>query len=311
MQWALMTEPHTGMSYDTLLAMAQFAERSGLDAFARSDHFFADRIDRPNATDAFATLAGLARDTNRVELVVLVSPITFRHPGVIAKSAATIDEMSAGRFALGVGTGWMEAEHVKFGLPFPALGERFARLEESFAYLHHALGRASGPYAGDYYALENSDVYPRRPGVRLIVGGTGERRTPRLAGTYGDEYNFTLRPEADPKVRIGRVRAAAERAGRDPGSITLSVMTQVVTGETPPEFARNLARVAAADPWGSDPTTIEKHHRGRGLPIGTGPEVRERIAQIAALGVSRIYVQHFGPYETDLLEETFGVLRGE
>ena len=195
MQWALMTEPHMGMSYATLSRLARWAEGAGLDAFSRSDHYFADRVHHPNATDAYATLAGLARETERVELVVLVSPITFRHPAVLAKAAATIHEMSGGRFALGVGTGWMDAEHEKFGIPFPPLGERFTRLEEALGYLHHALGRAPGAFSGHHYSLAEGEILPTAPGVRLIVGGTGAQRTPRLAGTYADEYNMTLRPD--------------------------------------------------------------------------------------------------------------------
>lgn len=309
MQWALMTEPHLGMGYDTLLRMARFAEAAGLEAFARSDHYFAARVERPNATDAFATLAGLARETRRVELVVLVSPITFRHPAVIAKTAATIDEMSGGRLALGVGTGWMEAEHKKFGLPFPELGERFDRLEETLGYLHHAFGRSPGGFSGRHYSLESDEVYPQPKSLRLIVGGSGEHRTPRLAGTYADEYNFFLSAEDDLADRMDRVRAAAEGAGRDPGAVRFSVMTQAITGETESAFERNLARVAAADPFRASAAELEEHHRKRRYPIGTGPEVRARIAELEASGVDRIYVQHFGPYEEGLLEETFGVLR--
>jgi alkanesulfonate monooxygenase SsuD/methylene tetrahydromethanopterin reductase-like flavin-dependent oxidoreductase (luciferase family) len=210
MQWVLMTEPHVGMSYDTLRRMARFADTAGLDAFARSDHYFTSRIAEPNATDAFATLAGLARETKRVELVVLVSPITFRHPAVIAKTAATIDEMSGGRLALGVGAGWMEAEHQKFGLPFPALGsDSTASRRPSIP--HHAFGRSAGGYSGKHYSLENDEVFPRPRSIRLIVGGSGERRTPRLAGTYADEYNGALGAKDDLAARMARVRAAAER----------------------------------------------------------------------------------------------------
>jgi alkanesulfonate monooxygenase SsuD/methylene tetrahydromethanopterin reductase-like flavin-dependent oxidoreductase (luciferase family) len=241
---------------------------------------------------------------------VLVSPITFRHPAVIAKAAATIDELSGGRFTLGVGTGWAETEHTRFGIPFPDMTERFARLEEALDYLHHAFGRRTGAFAGTYYALEASAVRPRPTGLRIVVGGSGERRTPRLAGTYADEYNFTLRPGADIAVRITRTREAAERAGRDPDDILISVMTQVIAGMTRPDFERNLARVAAADPWGIGRDELEAHHRERGYPMGIAGEVQQRIGELAALGVGRIYLQHFGPYEHDFLEETFAVMRG-
>lgn len=309
MQFALMTEPHLGLSYDTLRDLAGFAEDSGLAAFARSDHYAVSGMPDLPASDAFATLGGLARDTRRVELVVLVSPITFRHPAVLAKMAATLDEMTGGRFVLGVGTGWMEVEHRRFGLPFPDLATRFGLLEEALAYLHHAFGRRPGPYAGSHYSLEESPVYPTGSGVRLIVGGSGERRTPRLAGAWADEYNMTLRQPADLAPRIARVREAAAAAGRDPAAVRISVMTQAITGETAADYARNLARVVAADPWQVQRGDLEAHFRQRGFPLGTGPEVRERIAELAALGVNRLYLQHFGPYDRDFLAETFAVLR--
>mgnify|MGYP001580861052 FL=1 len=310
MQLALMTEPQLGMTYETLLDLARFAEDAGLDAFARSDHYSFSGIDRPHATDALATLAGLARETSRIELVVLVSPVTFRHPAVIAKMAATIDEMSKGRFALGIGTGWMELEHQIFGIPFFDQPERFARMEEALTYLHHAFGRREGAFQGTYYSLEAAEVLPRPANLRIIIGGSGERRTPRLAGTYADEYNFVFRPAADMALRIERARDAAKRAGRDPDKLAISVMTPVITGENQADYERTLARIAAADPWQRTAEELATRYRDRGLPIGTATEVRNTVSALADLGVSRLYVQHFGPYERDLLGEMFGVLQG-
>lgn len=309
MEYALMTEPQLGMTYETLLDLARFADELGLAAFSRSDHYSFDGVDAPHATDAFATLGGLARETSNVELVVLVSPITFRHPGVIAKMAATIDEMSGGRLALGVGTGWMELEHQNFGLGFPDLGERFDRLEESLAYLHHAFGRREGEFEGEYYSLKASDVRPLPTGsMPIIVGGSGERKTPRLAGTYADEYNMGIRPPEAMKLRFDRAREAAEKAGRDPDDLRLSVMTAVIGGMDEAGFRRQLAAIAAADPFGRDADALESRYRERGLPIGTSEEVREVIAGLEAIGVSRIYVQHFGPYDREVIGEVFEAL---
>ena len=153
MELGLMTEPQLGMTYAELLGAARFAERAGLAVFARSDHFDFPRFDSPHATEAFTTLAGLAEATERIELCVLVSPITFRHPGIIAKMSATIDEMSGGRLALGVGTGWMPEEHELLGLDFPELGERFDRFEESLAYLTAAFSGEGRGFTGEHYTL--------------------------------------------------------------------------------------------------------------------------------------------------------------
>ena len=310
MQFGLMTEPQLGMTYDTLLGLARWAEQAGLDAFARSDHYSFMDVEAPHATDAFATLGGLARETRRLDLVILVSPITFRHPGVIAKTAATIDEMSGGRLRLGLGTGWMEEEHTNFGLEFFDQNERFERLEEALIYMHHAFGRMPGPFRGEYYTLEETDVYPRPSGaLPIIVGGQGPKRTPRLAGTYADEFNFVPGSDKEVTTRIASARAAAEQAGRDPDALTVSMMTPVIAGSDLSAFRTILERTAAADPFGRSADDLEKSYRARGRPVGTADEVQAVIAQYEELGFDRIYVQHFGPYETDLLDEVFGAMR--
>jgi alkanesulfonate monooxygenase SsuD/methylene tetrahydromethanopterin reductase-like flavin-dependent oxidoreductase (luciferase family) len=308
MEFGLMTEPQMGMTYDQILDVARYAERAGLAAFCRSDHYSFPRRQTPHATDALATLAGLARDTARIDLVVLVSPITFRHPAVIAKMAATIDEMSGGRLVLGLGTGWMEAEHTNFGIPFFDQVERFNRLEDALGYLSHAFGRLPGPYHGTYYRLEDSELRPLPTGrLPILIGGSGERRTPRLAGTYADEYNFLL--PADVNARIGRARAAAMKAGRDPSALRVSVMTPAIVGGDAAGFKDVLVRMADEDPMGRDATALEARYRERGLPVGTGEEVGELLATLTEAGVSRFYLQHFGPFDHDLLDEMFGALR--
>lgn len=312
MQFGLMTEPQLGMTYDTLVDLATWAERTGLDAFARSDHYSFMNIEAPHATDAFATLGGLARDTSRLDLVVLVSPITFRHPGVIAKTAATIDEMSGGRLRLGLGTGWMEEEHTNFGLEFFNQNERFERLEEALIYMQHAFGRKPGQFHGEYYTLEETEVHPRPSGpLPIIVGGQGPKRTPRLAGAYADEFNFVASSKEEAASRIALARAAAEEAGRDPDALLISMMTQAIVGSDQSAFKENLKRAAAADPFGRSAKDLEASHRERGRPVGTADEAQSAIARYADLGFDRIYVQHFGPYETDLLDDLFEALRGK
>lgn len=311
MEFGLMTEPQMGMTYGELARAARLAESLGLAVFARSDHLTFPRLPEPHATEAFATLAGLARETSRIRLLVLVSPITFRHPALIAKAAATIDEMSEGRFMLGLGTGWMEEEHAAFGLPFPAWDERYARLEEAVRYLRAALGKAPGPVAGEHYRLSGERVRPLPRGpLPIVVGGTGARRTPLLAGRLADEYNLTFLAAADLPARITAARQAAHAAGRPPGEPALSLMAPAVTGRTEAGFRRNLEAVAGADPFRRSPEAIEQRLRERGLPVGPAPEARERLAGFAALGISRFYLQHLGPYEPSLLEETFSALAG-
>lgn len=311
MQFVLMTEPQLGMSYAELLGAAQFADQAGLAGFARSDHFLFPRKPHAPATDAFATLGGLARETSRVELVVLVSPITFRHPAVLAKMATTIDEMSGGRLSLGVGTGWMEEEHATYGLDFPDLAVRFEMMEEALGYLWHAFGRKTGPFEGKHYRFDGTEVHPRPTGtIPLIVGGSGEKRTPRLAGTYADEYNFGWRPLDAVKMRIERARAAAEKAGRDPDQLRISIMTSIIAGMDEDGYRRMLDRMAVNAWDGRNAAEIEEAMRERGAPIGTSEQVLETLAPYEEAGVSRIYLQHLGPWDRDLLEELFTAVRG-
>jgi F420-dependent oxidoreductase-like protein len=310
MQLVLMTEPQLGMTYDQIVDLAQLAERLGLDGFSRSDHYGFLDMDPAHATDAFATLGGLARETERIQLGVLVSPITFRHPAVLAKMATTIDEMSGGRLALGVGTGWMEQEHQAYGIDFHDLNGRFERLEEGLAYLHHAFGRRSGRFEGDHYRFELERVIPAPTGpLPIIVGGSGERRTPRLAGTYADEFNMGIRPSDAMQLRIDRAREAASSAGRDPDALRISVMTGAIVGSTEQSFQANLKRIADADPFDRSADEFTTSYTERGLPFGTADRVSEVVGRLTDIGVSRIYYQTFGPYDHDLIEETVEVLR--
>lgn len=306
---ALMTEPQMGGTYDDLLAAARLCEEAGLVAFARSDHYLWPGSDSPvEATDAFATLAGLARETETVRLCVLVSPITFRHPAVIAKMAATIDQMSGGRLDLGVGTGWMEEEHEAFGLPFPETKERFDRLEEALRYLRAAFGESDDGFSGRYYRLEDVTVKPRpvqRP-FPLIVGGTGPHRTPTLAGTYASEYNHVIRKPEELSPKLERARAAASEAGRDPGALVFSVMGPVVAGPDQSSYRRILERQAAA----RDRTPEEQEARLAevGVPHGPPEQISETMAALEEAGVEKYYVQFLDVSDRETIETTLEAL---
>ena len=305
MRYSLMTEPQLGGTYDQLLELARWAEAEGMVSFARSDHYYANREPRPDATDAFATLAGLARETDAIRLCVLVSPITFRHPAVIAKNAATIDQMSGGRLDLGVGTGWMDLEHDAFGLPFPSWSERFARLSEALPYLRGAFGEGHASQSGEYYSLD-ADVRPRPSGTRIIVGGTGPLRTPTLAGTHADEYNHLSVPASELAPKIDVVRRAAAEAGRDPDTIEMTLMGQVITGRDEADFRERLGRAAAARD--TDPDELLSRWKGAGLPVGPPDQVAETMAGLERIGVTRYYLQWLDLDDREGLEMTWEVL---
>jgi alkanesulfonate monooxygenase SsuD/methylene tetrahydromethanopterin reductase-like flavin-dependent oxidoreductase (luciferase family) len=306
MRFSLMTEPQLGGTYDDILAAARWAERNGLVSFARSDHYYSGRDPKPDATDALTTLAGLARDTDTIRLAVLVTPITFRHPAVIAKTAATLDQMSGGRFDLGIGTGWMEAEHEAFGLPFPSWSERFERVTETLAYLEAAFGGEGAAFRGDHYTLE-ADVAPVPSGLRTIVGGTGPTRTPTLAGAYADEYNHIVAPASDVAPKVEVMRQGATDAGRDPSRVTVTMMGPVLVGRDEAEYTERLRKSASERDL--EPSELEARLRSTGVPLGSGDKLAEHFASLAEIGVETYYLQWIPTDDLDGLDETHAALQ--
>jgi alkanesulfonate monooxygenase SsuD/methylene tetrahydromethanopterin reductase-like flavin-dependent oxidoreductase (luciferase family) len=300
MKYSLMTEPHMGGTYQQQLEAAKWTESSDLVSFARCDHYLSNRDPVPDATDAFAVLAGLARETDTIRLCVLVSPITFRHPAVIAKNAATIDQMSGGRFDLGVGTGWMEHEHEAFGIPFPDSSERWDRFEEALEYLAAAFGDGRSTFSGKHYSLD-AEVKPKPAGIRLVLGGSGKQRTPTLAGEVADEYNmFTCPPdEARSKIAVMR-QAAGDR------TVEATVMGPVLVGRTESEYRERLATAAGAR--GITPDELEKRWTKAGLVVGTSAQAAERITALEEAGVERMYVQWIDLDDLDGMKQTFEAL---
>ncbi|WP_341359756.1 LLM class F420-dependent oxidoreductase [Georgenia sp. M64] len=285
MDLRIFTEPQQGASYDDQLAMARRAEALGFDAFFRSDHFLrmGDGNPLPGPTDSWVTLAGLARETSTIRLGTLVSSATFRHPGLLAVQVAQVDAMSGGRVELGLGTGWFEQEHRAYGVPFPA--RRFGMLEEQLEIVTGLWGTPVGEtfdFTGENYRLEHSPALPKpvQDPLPIIIGGGGPRRTPRLAARFGAEYNQSFPEKSEMRHQIARVRAACEEAGRDPGELVYSAAFVACVGADEAEVTRR------ADAIGREPAELREH----GL-AGTPDEVLEGIAEMAELGVSRLYLQ--------------------
>lgn len=302
MKYSLMTEPQIGGTYDQLLRAARFAEDQGLVSFARSDHLAWDRERSPEATDAFATLAGLARETTSIRLCVLVTPITFRHPAIIAKNAATIDQMSGGRFDLGVGTGWNEFEHRALGIPFPDWPERWDRLEEALEYLHAAFAEGDGHLEGSHYSLD-LDVSPKPTGLRIIIGGSGPRRTPALAALHADEYNFFVCPPAEAKAKIATMREAA--GGK---AVAATMMGPVTVAGSDGELAERL--VAAAGRREITSEDLISRWEKAGVIFGTQSQVRDKVAAFEDAGVERIYLQWLDLADFDGMARMLELVRG-
>lgn len=284
MKLRIFTEPQQGASYDDLLRVAQAAERLGFDAFFRSDHYLrmGDGDPSPGPTDAWITLAGLARETSRIRLGTLVSAATFRLPGPLAISVAQVDQMSGGRVELGLGTGWFEEEHTAYGIPFPSLGERFERLEEQLEIVT-GLWTAETPFSfeGTHYRLADSPALPKpvqRPRPPVIVGGAGAKRTPRLVARFADEYNVPFHRPEDTAAAFDRVRRACDEAERE--TVLLSAAQVVCAGRDEAEIARRAANI------GREVGEL----RVNGL-AGTPQEIVDKIGRFAKMGAERLYLQ--------------------
>lgn len=301
---SIFTEPQQGASYDELLAVARRAESLGYRAFYRSDHYvkMGDSDGLPGPTDAWITLAGLARDTSTIRLGTLVTSATFRLPGPLAISVAQVDAMSGGRVELGLGAGWYESEHTAYGIPFPPLGERFDRLEEQLEII---TGLWSTPVGETYskpggqYPVTDSPALPKpaQAQVPVVVGGGGPVRTPRLAARYASEFNTPFLSLSGFQAQRERVIAACEAIDRDPGTVTFSGALVLCVGENEEEFTRRAAAI------GREPDELRENGVA-GLP----EEVAEKVQAWNEGGADRLCLQVLDLSDLDQLDLAAAVL---
>jgi F420-dependent oxidoreductase-like protein len=289
MRVTLFVEPHRGATYDDQLRLARHAEAAGFEAFLRADHYQSMGADPglPGPTDAWITLAGLARETSTIRLGSLMNSVTFRLPGPLAIMVAQVDAMSGGRVELGMGAGWFEREHTAYGIPFPPRGERFDRLAEQLAVIIGLWSTPDGErfsYEGKHYHLLDAPALPKpvqRPGPPIIVGGRGPHRTPELAARFADEFNMPFKTVAETGAAFERVRAAAGLYGRDPArALTLSAGVVAAIGRSDAEAARRAAplHVPSALPP-EDPV------------IGSPGRLVQRLGELAEVGATRVHLR--------------------
>ena len=299
MDFRVFLEPQQGASYDDQVAVAKAAESLGFSAFFRSDHYLAMSGDGlPGPTDSWVTLAGIARETSEIRLGTLVTSATFRHPGPLAISVAQVDAMSAGRVEFGIGAGWFEAEHRAYAIPFPALGERFDRLEEQLDII---TGMWSSPvgetfdYAGTHYHVADSPALPKpvqRPHPPIIIGGGGANRTPALAARFAAEFNLAFPTLDFVGLQLGRVQSALHAIGRAGDDIVYSAAFAVCAGRDEAQIARR------ADAISRDVDEL----RANTPLVGTPDEIVDRLGPFAEAGVQRVYLQLLDASDLDHLE---------
>lgn len=317
MRFALMIEPQQGLSYADQLAIVQRAESVGFESFFRSDHYqsFPGPAGEPT-TDAWAVLAGLARETSTITLGTLVSPVTFRHVGNLAKVITTVDEMSGGRVEFGLGAGWNDEEHAQLGLPFPEIGERGDLLEEQLEVLRGLWGERDGwSFAGKHVDVRDALFYPKpvpragrpvgpngAPRPRILTGSSGSPRAMRIAARYADEFNLSSASPDSAREWYGKLDDACRAIGRDPSSIGRSVMAGVLIGREEEEISRRKAELlrSFANESGGDEWFDAREPR---WILGTPDEARAMVRRFEDAGAERIMLQDFLPRDLDMVSE--------
>jgi F420-dependent oxidoreductase-like protein len=305
MRLALMIEPQQGLSYADQLSIARRAEAAGFEALFRSDHYqsFPGPAGRPT-TDAWTVLAGLARETERIRLGVLVSPVTFRHPGNLVKVVTTVDEMSGGRIELGVGTGWHEDEHRQLGLPYPEMRERAEMLEEELEVIRGLWTAPDGwGFTGRHVTVQDACFHPKpvqRPHPPLIVGSGGSPRSMRMAVRHADEFNLSGAAPARVRATFERLDAIARDAGRDPATIVHSAMAGVLVGRDAAEVARRQGALLEALRPDADEAYLDER-RPRWI-IGALDEARAQLRAFAEAGCERLMLQDFLPRDLEMID---------
>lgn len=280
---ALMVEGQDGLNWPRWKRLAEAAETLGLAGLYRSDHFTNPDGPYKDALEMWISFGWLASETKRIEFGPLVSPVSFRNPVVSAWSAAAVDDLSGGRFNMGIGAGWQEREHRNFGFDLLDLNERFVRFEESVQVVKHLL-QSDEPvlFEGRYFQLDDAVLLPRparKGGPPIVIGGNGEKRTMPIAARYADEWNAVfVTPERfwELSAHLDRL---LEKEGRSAGAVRRTLMNRITVGATDADVRRKTE--------GTD----VKHTRSRGGAVGTPNEVAEQLQKFAEAGVQRIMGQ--------------------
>ncbi|OJU82733.1 MAG: hypothetical protein BGO11_13055 [Solirubrobacterales bacterium 70-9] len=305
MEVALMIEGQEDVTWDDWVTIADACERSGVGTLFRSDHYYsvADESER-GSLDALTTLAALAAITEKLRLGTMVSPATFRHPSVFAKSIATIDQISGGRVEPGLGAGWWDREHEAYGFDLPALGPRMDAFEEQLEIATRQWADGAFSFDGEHFKIVDLDARPKpvqRPRPHFVIGGSGGPRSLRLAVKWADEYNTVLiGPDALAEVRTN-LDVECEKQGRDPATLPLSLMTGWLVGETREEVVDRAARLAK---WQGEDVDGEVFlgEQSDAWITGTVEQAVEHLRALREAGCHRVMAQHLLHRDTEAIE---------
>ena len=301
MDISLMVEGQNGLTWDKWSNILAKSEAAGLAGVFRSDHFFIG--EQQESLEPYLSFVMASLQTSRIRFGPMVTPVTFRPPVNVGRMAAQIDQLSNGRFVLGLGGGWNEEEHKAYGVHFPPVGERLNRLEEAINVMKGLWSPGPATYKGRYYTLEEADCLPKPPEGRptLLIGGGGEKRTLRLVAQYANEWNgISMLPEAYAhKVEVLAEHCAA--VGRDPSTIKRSMMTFGILGPNQEGSADHLRWFLKKDA-SATPAELLDAARERGMIVGSTDEVIDRLGELAELGLGEVMFQHLDFDDDDFIE---------
>jgi F420-dependent oxidoreductase-like protein len=296
-----MIEGQEGLTWDRWRRLAEQVESLNLDSLFRSDHFFSNHGSVNRASlEAWVSLTALAQWTQRIQFGSLVSPMTFRHPAVLARMASAVDLLSGGRLVLGVGGGWNETEHTAYGLAFPSFGERMARLDEGIRVIRALWTGGPVDFEGSFYTLRGATSFPRpvrAAGPTLLVGGSEEKRLLRIVAEHADEWNANVQTPEEYVLKRSRLEEYCRALGRDPDLITRSWVGGVCIGRTPAEVA---ARAKWLDNFltgaygpAMKPVNVSALIRDKKWLVGTPEQVADQLRRWQQVGVQRVMLQYF------------------
>lgn len=282
---AIMIEGQNGLNWERWQNIARLVEDAGFAGLYRSDHFTNMNPPDKDSLELWVSLTWLACNTKRIEFGPLVSPVSFRHPALTARTAAAVDDLSDGRLTLGLGAGWQEREHHLFGFDLMDLKNRFDRFEEGLEVITRLLkSDAPASFNGTYYQLREATLLPRpqRPGgPRILIGGNGANRTPKLIATFADEWNaMFLTPEKFQQANT-RMDAVLRSANRPLDSVKRSMMTGCVFAATESALKQKLEIRGR---------TLEQLHEN-GIVVGLAGQVKEHLLKLEAAGLQRVMLQ--------------------
>lgn len=290
-----MVEGQNGLTWERWIHILKLAERLNFPTVFRSDHYFIGP--QQDSLEAYLSFVVAARETTNIRFGPLVSPVTFRSPVDVGRMAAQIDLLSGGRFVMGLGAGWNEAEHKAYGIPFPPVKERFDRLEEALQVIMRLWAPGAASFDGKFYQLEGAECLPKpnNGNPPILIGGSGEKRTLKLVARYAAEWNsVNLAPDAY-AGKVAVLERHCEAEGRDPVHIARSMMTFAVIGPDEKSLDRSTERMMSM--WGARPGTSPAEYRetlrARGMIVGGKDQILEALGRYAAHGLQEVQFQHF------------------